>query len=1143
MATINTLKQALLLKIEATTLSHARPLSDAQYGAGFDILLQGSGWITYQDFIIPELRHQMACLLESRSQVAVLEIGPGPKSVFGSLPTHLKQKITRYVAFEPNGLFATRLEHSFGSESKTESPLPWLQTPPDIRRTSFNSTHITDDPEKYDIVLFCHSMYGMKPKKGFVKRAIGMLVDAPRGGLVVVFHRNNLHLDGLVPHQTANFPTGTVSVSDDDDALDCFASFITGLNVENKTANEAAQMNGRAVCRALCRRERSQPGKLLFSSPEVMAVFTQFATTLPDLLAKVPYVQGDRTIKNREARLHRPAVMMRPTSCRHLQYCVQSALKHRWSLTVVGGSHSGHCLWPNVVAIDMAGFNQVHIISDKDSTPLVVAEAGCTTEDIIRKTLSAGWVVPLGARPSVGAGLWLQGGIGHLARLYGLTCDAIVGAVMISVDSGDILCIGCVPNLHQPAGSIRPENEHSLLWAIKGAGTNFGIAISVIFKTYPAPTYFTTNYVVSLENRLQAQLKFREFGKLTATNLDRNLAADAYLYWDGQLRLGMTMFECSTTGGISASRMPKFWNDVFGPRDSHTAKDSIDLFEADMYMFGMHGGHGGSKTSSFKRCLFLKDIGELHIAECLVAAMESRPSPICYLHLLQGGGAISDVAADATAFGCRDWDFACVITGVWPRDLDDTEAARSTIQWVYDIARDLLPFSSGVYSADLGPDPRDLMLATKAFGPNGPRLAYLKGVLDPSNVLAYVCPLPQQPTQQKLIIVVTGESGTGKDYCANFWAPILKMYLRKGATTRVISISDETKKEYAIAVGADLSRLLGDRAYKEQHRPDLTAFFQEQVQQRPGLPLEHFLRVVHAATDIDVLLITGMRDEAPITALSHLVPKRRLLDIQIQASEQVQKTRRGYRQCSGNKSQSKEINDSKPKISTALDYCPSFTFQNDRDGNEAANEFAKRCLVPFLHENLQRLANMVRLVPNFPQPGIDFRHVLGISEQPDGLALCTSLLRTHFIGDWAKVDKIACYGTGGLVFAPPLALLVGVSLWMIREANKLPSPKVSVIKTPSHIASLTSHTLEESRIEMGLDIVSKGASVVVVDDVFATGTTLCSMLQLLNKSGIRNENISVMVVAEFPIHRGRDLLRRHGFGGINIQSLLIFDGA
>jgi hypothetical protein len=77
---------------------------------------------------------------------------------------------------------------------------------------------------------------------------------------------------------------------------------------------------------------------------------------------------------------------------------------------------------------------------------------------------------------------------------------------------------------------------------------------------------------------------------------------------------------------------------------------------------------------------------------------------------------------------------------------------------------------------------------------------------------------------------------------------------------------------------------------------------------------------------------------------------------------------------------------------TALDYRPNLIFNNDTTGNEAAKRFIEHYLLFFFHEDLQRLANMMRPVPDFLRPGIEFRHVLGISQQPGGLALCTSLL-------------------------------------------------------------------------------------------------------------------------------------------------------
>ncbi|KAL1873191.1 hypothetical protein Daus18300_004010 [Diaporthe australafricana] len=450
---------------------------------------------------------------------------------------------------------------------------------------------------------------------------------------------------------------------------------------------------------------------------------------------------------------------------------------------------------------------------------------------------------------------------------------------------------------------------------------------------------------------------------------------------------------------------------------------------------------------------------------------------------------------------------------------------------------------TGAYGADLGPDPRDYSLAKKAFGRNRSRLAHLKRNMDPQDVLAYTCPLPKTLMDQKLIILVTGESCAGKDFCADVWVSMLtrpNITHHDGLTARAVSISSATKREYAAATGVDLGRLLWDRAYKEQHRPALTAFFQEQARRRPQLPEEHFLDVVSGAAAVDVLFITGMRDEAPVVAFSHLVPGSRLLEVHIQASGKKRRIRR-----SGHHGADNVNNEDSTDDPTALYHHPSLTFNNDTAGSEAAEEFAERHLLPFLHEDLQWLSGMVRVIPDHPQPGVQFRHVLGISDQPGGLVLCISLMQKHFAGDWAKVDAVVSCEAGGYIFASPLAFQVNVPLVPIREAGKLPPPVYSATKRPSYVSSLASGGAQEKVIEMERGRIPRGAEavVVVVDDVLSTGAMLCAVLELLKQAGVRPENVCVMVVADFPHHRGRDLLRRRGFGGTNIQSLLVFDGA
>lgn len=681
---------------------------------------------------------------------------------------------------------------------------------------------------------------------------------------------------------------------------------------------------------------------------------------------------------------------------------------------------------------------------------------------------------------------------------------------------------------------MRPKEEKDLLWALKGAGTNFGIVVSIVFKAFATRSHRIEEWSFSPSSTYEAIFLLVKYHQFIIEHLDRKDSADAYLFWDNdKLNIGVTLFTFphTDTAYSEISLISTNWwcNKLLGPATSTKAVDDVGLFESDMYLSGMHGGHGGGKTSSFKRCVFLNTTLYYDISKILIEAVEARPSPLCYLHLLSGRQAVSDVAAEETAFGCRDWDIACVITGVWPRDQYDSKVARATVQWVYEVAKKLLPFSNGVYGADLGPDPRDAQLAAKAFGPNRSRLARLKLKFDPHNVLAYACPLPRLPTGPNLIILVTGQYGTGKDYCAHIWASELTANTNTNLKARVVSISDAAKREYALATGADLNLLVTSREYKEKHRAPLTAFYQSQLKERPRLPEDRFLNVVHGARGVDMLLITGMRDEAPMANFPHLFPDSRFLVVRVEANNVNRAIRRGhpipYR----------------PNWSSES-HCHSLIFDNDEAGDAGIKKFAGKYMLPFFHEDLQRLAGMVRSISDFPRAGIDFRHVLGIPQHHGGLELCTSLLQTHFTGDWSKIDRVVACEAGGYVFAAAFAVRVSLPLTVIRKGGKLPPPTISVTSSTSHISDSTSESSSESVLEIGRDAIPKGSSVVVIDDALASGGTLCGVLELLSKAGIKPHDINVMVVAEFPSHRGRDWLYRHNFGNVNIQSLLVFGG-
>lgn len=110
------------------------------------------------------------------------------------------------------------------------------------------------------------------------------------------------------------------------------------------------------------------------------------------------------------------------------------------------------------------------------------------------------------------------------------------------------------------------------------------------------------------------------------------------------------MFEPSIASLTYETRTPTPYRKILVTENEHKVVDGLGLFNTEFYVSEMHGG---GETSSFKRCIFLKGI-TTSVASSFSAALETRPSSLCYIHLLQGGGAVCDVEAGATAFGCRD---------------------------------------------------------------------------------------------------------------------------------------------------------------------------------------------------------------------------------------------------------------------------------------------------------------------------------------------------------------------------------------------------------------------------------------------------------------------------------------------------------
>lgn len=163
---------------------------------------------------------------------------------------------------------------------------------------------------------------------------------------------------------------------------------------------------------------------------------------------------------------------------------------------------------------------------------------------------------------------------------------------------------------------------------------------------------------------------------------------------------------------------------------------------------------------------------------------------------------------------------------------------------------------------------------------------------------------------------------------------------------------------------------------------------------------------------------------------------------------------------------------------------------------------------------LHDLRAAVRDVIDFPQPGIVFKDITPILANPDLFRESISLL-CQTAGN-AKIDKVVGIDARGFIFAAAVADRLGAGFVPVRKKGKLPW------KTHQ-----TSYALEygEAIVELHEDAVQPGESVLIVDDLLATGGTAAAAVKLLAELGAHIVGISVLIELNF-LH-GRNKLTPH----------------
>jgi FAD/FMN-containing dehydrogenase len=345
------------------------------------------------------------------------------------------------------------------------------------------------------------------------------------------------------------------------------------------------------------------------------------------------------------------------------------------------------------------------------------ADGGATWLEFDTATQTAGLVTPGGVVVSTGvAGLTLGGGIGHLTAQYGLTCDNLVAAELVT-PGGDVVHAG-------------PHENADLLWALRGGGGNFGVATSLEFRLHPLEHVVGGLLLYRGDGVRDALRRFRD----VVGRSPRDLSCQAGLSVDESLVPVLVVAPCYTGSDGDPEEL----------RELRSAPGLVDdglrthtFIEQQRVLDSAYGENRHYWKGQFVRELPDELLDEL--LRCIVAL--GRPPGGILIESLHGAAKDADATSAVAAF--RDAAFNISAMATW----QDAAFDEDHIDWARQTAAAIEPWSfggaGGYVNYMQADEPVERVRA--AFGNDAfERLQALKNRYDPSNVLRRNQNIPPQ---------------------------------------------------------------------------------------------------------------------------------------------------------------------------------------------------------------------------------------------------------------------------------------------------------------------------------------------------------------------------------------------------------------
>lgn len=410
----------------------------------------------------------------------------------------------------------------------------------------------------------------------------------------------------------------------------------------------------------------------------------------------------------------RPLAIVRATDPEDVAATVRFARKYEIPLAVRSGGHSlaRQSMIDGALVADISGMNAVRF---DPAERIAWAQSGTTSGDLVGAGHPHGLALSTGDTSSVAlGGLATGGGIGFMARKYGLTVDNVRSAEVVLAD-GRIV-------------TASPEEHPDLFWAIRGGGGNFGIVTELELQMALVGQVLAGEIVLPASREvIRGYLEYSASAPDDLTTLANLMQAPPAPFIPAE-RVGeavLSILVCWTGSPEDGER-------ALAPLRAlaESVADTVGTIPYPaIYDFTAHQAapHGWSLRS-----MFADDLSDATLDAALLAIQQAT-SPFSLIQFRGLGGAMARVARDETAFPHRDRRYLLLMVGVW---LDAGEDALPHRAWTQALWGAVRQDGTGVYVNFLE-DEGDARVREAYGEATLARLAEIKRRYDPTNLFRF----------------------------------------------------------------------------------------------------------------------------------------------------------------------------------------------------------------------------------------------------------------------------------------------------------------------------------------------------------------------------------------------------------------------